>query len=86
MACGRLKERWSVCTRNNTYYDPDLCKNIVAACCGLHNFVESRGRPMPDDYMKNQHVEIALPPAGAAIQQQARITKRDLLKKWIIKN
>jgi hypothetical protein len=86
MAFGRLKGRWSVCTRNKSYYDPQLCKSIVEACCGLHNFLECRGRPMPDGFVENGNIEIELPPVGAAVQQQAGITKRDLLKRWIMEN
>jgi hypothetical protein len=88
MAFGRLKGRWSVCIRNKSYYDPQLCKVIVEACCGLQNFLESKRRQMPDGFVEDQDVEFALPPAyaGAALQQQAGMTKRDSLKQWITEN
>jgi hypothetical protein len=43
---------------------------------------------MPDGFVEDQDVEFALPPAGAgaASQQQAGMTKRDLLKQWITEN
>jgi hypothetical protein len=68
MAFCRLKGRWSVCTRNKSYYDPQLCKAIVEACCGLHTFLESTLRQMPDGFVEDQDVDFLLPPTGAGVK------------------
>jgi hypothetical protein len=50
--------------------------------------LESKRRQMPDGFVEDQDVKFVLPPAGAgaALQQQAGMTKRDLLKQRITEN
>lgn len=41
-AFGRLKGRWAYCARNIFYGNPAFNTNAIVACCGLHNFLQTR--------------------------------------------
>lgn len=54
---GRLKARWRCLLKRNDHNISKINK-VVAACCTLHNYCESRGEMLESDLLENLEDEV----------------------------
>jgi len=84
-AFGKLSHKWMAVPRTLMCH-PDRAKNIVAACCLLHNYVLRR---CPLDYNINEHINPVLHPLPAEFTQfRGRVQEypryvRDSVKNYV---